>query len=67
VEKMAKYSVHSILAAAKLLSKRLESINDQDYTDVQIALHEAGISIDGMKSLVDELEMIDTEVEKCQN
>ena len=64
---MAKYSVHSILAAAKLLSKRLENIKDQDYTDVQIALHEAVISIDGMKILVDELEMIDVEVTECQN
>jgi len=58
---MAKYSVHSILAAAQLLSKRLSSVNDQDYTDVQIALHEAGISMDGMKILVDELNIIDTE------
>lgn len=55
------YSAHSILQAAKLLSKRLDSINDQDYTDVQIALHEAGISADGLKILVDELEMIETE------
>jgi len=62
---MAKYGIHSILAAAQLLSKRLSSVNDQDYADVQIALHEAGISVDGMKTLVDELEMV--EVEKCQN
>ena len=56
-----KYSAHSILQAAQLLSKRLDSIKDQDYTDVQIALHEAGISADGLRILVDELEMIDTE------
>jgi len=58
------YGVHSILQAAKLLSKRLDSINDQDYTDVQIALYEAGISASALKILVDELEMI--EVEKPQ-
>jgi len=55
------YSAHSILQAARLLSKRLDSINNQDYTDVQIALYEAGISADGLKILVDELEMIEIE------
>lgn len=56
-----KYSAHSILQAAQLLSKRLGNIKDQYYTDVQIALHEAGISADGLKILVDELNMIETE------
>lgn len=56
-----KYSARSILQAAQLLSKRLGNIKDQDYTDVQIALHEAGISADGLRILVDELEMIDAE------
>ena len=58
---MAKYSAHSILAAAQLLSKRLSSVNDQDYTDVQIALYESGISAEKLKILVDELIMIQWE------
>lgn len=58
---MAKYSAHSVLMAAQLLSKRLNNVNDRDYTDVQIALYEAGISADGLKILVDELIMIQAE------
>lgn len=60
-----KYSAHSILQAAQLLSKRLDNIKAQDYTDVQIALFEAGISADGLKILVSELEMIDAEAQEA--
>lgn len=54
-----KYSVHSILQAAKMLSKRIENPKEEEFTDVQIALHEAGISLIRLQVLVSELSMID--------
>ncbi len=52
------YPLKSILTAAELLTKRIENPTNKDYTDLQIALFESGISIDNLKTFINELSLV---------